>query len=108
MLPELVGDPGISSAARVRLAQPILFENSYDDFELLELPALDLLEPESLEDELEDPVLEEDEEESAAAPAGLLSPDPDLLSEAAAEMSVLPSALPVESDAFAALLPDLA
>ena len=88
----------------------ILFETNfvYDDFGLMELPALDLLEPESLDDELEDAVLEEDEEESVEDPAGLLLPDSDLLSEEAAEMSVLPSALPAESDPFAGLLPDLA
>ena len=79
-----------------------------DDFELLELPALDLPEPESLDDELDDAPLEEDDEESAVDAAGLLLLESDLPSEAAAEMSVLPSDLPAESDDLAALLPDLA
>ena len=79
----------------------------YDDFELLEFPALDLPEPESLDDELDDAVLEEDEEESAVDAAGLLLLESDFPSEAAAEMSVLPSALLAESG-LAALLPDLA
>jgi hypothetical protein len=64
-----------------------------------------LLELESLDDELDDAVLEE---ESAEDPAGLLLPESDLPSDAAAEVSVLPSALPAESDGLANLLPDLA
>ncbi|HTU50538.1 MAG TPA: hypothetical protein VMF56_08080 [Acidobacteriaceae bacterium] len=76
---------------------------SYDDFELLELPALDLPEPESLDDV----VVEEDEEESDVEAAGLLPLESDFPSDAAAEMSALPSDLPAESD-LAGLLPDLA
>ncbi len=64
-------------------------------------------EPESLDDELEDVPLEEDDEESDVDAADLLLPESDLLSEAAAEMSVLPSDLLAESD-LAVLLPDLA
>jgi hypothetical protein len=66
-----------------------------------------LPEPESLDDELDDAGLEEDED-SAEEPAGLLLPESDLPSDAAAEMSVLLSDLPAESDALAGLLPDLA
>jgi hypothetical protein len=80
--------------------------NIYDDFELLELPEFDLPEPESLDDELDDGALEE--EESAVDAEGLLLPESDLLSEAAAEISVLPSDLLAESEDFADLLPDLA
>lgn len=75
---------------------------------MLELPALVLPEPESLDDELEDAVLEEDDEESEVEAAGLLLLESDLPSDAAAEISVFPSALPAESDGFADLLPDLA
>ncbi len=81
--------------------------NSYDDFELLEIPALDFPEPESLDDELEDALFEEDDEESEVEAAGLLLLS-DLLSEAAADMSDFPSDLPAESAADAILLPDLA
>lgn len=81
----------------------------YDDLEVLELPALDLLEPELLDDILEEAVLEEEEEESVVDTEGLLLlPESDLPSDAAAEMSALPSDLPPESDALAGLLPDLA
>ena len=76
----------------------------YEDLELFELPAPDLPEPESLDDEL----LEEDEDESALDAAGLLLLESDLLSEAAAETSALPSDLLAESEDFAGLLPDLA
>jgi hypothetical protein len=83
--------------------------NNYcDDFELLELPALDLPEPESLDDELDDAVLEKDEEESDVEAADLLPPESDLLSEAAADISDFPSDLLAESDEVAGLLPDLA
>lgn len=83
--------------------------NNYcDDFELLGLPALDLPEPESLDDEFDDAELEEEEEESAVDAAGLLLPESDFPSEAAAEMSVLPSDLLAESDDVAGLFPDLA
>lgn len=78
--------------------------NSYYDFELLELPALDLPEPESLDDA----VVEEDEEESVVDAAGLLLLESDLPSDAAADMSALPSDLLAESDDLADLLPDLA
>ena len=71
---------------------------------MLELPALDLPELDSLDDA----EFAEDEEESDVDAAGLLLPESDLLSEAAAEMSALPSDLLAESDDFAGLLPDLA
>lgn len=96
------------SAARCQRSPMIPAKNFYDDFELLELPAPDLAEPESLDDELDDAVLEEEEEEPAVDAAGLLPPESDLPSEAAAEISVLPSDLPAESDDLAGLLPDLA
>lgn len=64
-------------------------------------------EPESLDDELDEALLD-DEEESDVDDAGLLLPESDLVSEADAEMSAFPSDLLVESDAFAGLLPDLA
>jgi hypothetical protein len=82
--------------------------NYDDDFELLELPALDLPEPASLDDELEELLLEEDEEESVVDAAGLLLPESGLLSEAAADVSAFPSDLPAESDEVAGLPPDLA
>lgn len=82
--------------------------NYCDDFELPELPALDLPEPESLDDELDDAELEEDEEESELDGAGLLLLESDLPSDAAAETSALPSDFPAESDDLAGLLPDLA
>jgi hypothetical protein len=87
--------------------QASLAKNYCDDFELLELPALDLPEPESLDDELDEALLD-DEEESDVDAAGLLLPESDLLSEAAAEMSDFPSNLLAESDGLAGLLPDLA
>jgi hypothetical protein len=81
--------------------------NYCDDFELLELPAFDLPEPASLDDEVEDVLSEEEDEESDVDFAALLLAESDLLSEEAAEMSALPSDLLAESD-FAGLLPDLA
>jgi hypothetical protein len=90
-----------------RLRSQASSRNYCDDFELLELPALDLPEPESLDDELEELLLEEDDDESEVDAAGLLLPESDLLSEAAADMSDFPSDLPAESD-LAGLLPDLA
>ncbi len=88
-----------------RLHSQASSNNYCDVFELLELPAFDLTEPESLDDkELE----EEDEEESAVDAAGLLLLESDLASEAAADISVLPSDLLAESEDFAGLLPDLA
>jgi hypothetical protein len=65
-----------------------------------------LPEPASLDDESDDVLLEE-EEESDVDSAGLLLPESDLLSEAAAEISALPSDFLAESD-LAGLLPDLA
>lgn len=64
-------------------------------------------EPESLDDELEDALFEEDDEESEVEAAGLLLLS-DLLSEAAGDMSDFPSDLLAESAADAILLPDLA
>jgi hypothetical protein len=90
------------------LARRSSSNNYCDDFELLELPAFDLPEPESLDDEVEELLLEEDDDESDVDAAGLLPPESDLPSEAAAEMSVLPSDLLAESDDVAGLLPDLA
>ena len=75
-------------------------------YELLDLPALDLPEPESVDDDAEDVLLAVVESDVEAA--GLLLPEPDLLSDAAAEMSALPSDLLVESDDVAGLVPDLA
>jgi hypothetical protein len=97
----------LPSAAKCKLGPAISSKNSYDDFELLELPALDLPEPESLDDELDDAVLEEDDDESDVDAAGLLPLESDLPSEAVAEISVLPSDLPAESG-LAGLLPDFA
>ncbi len=83
--------------------------NNYCDvFELLELPAFDFPEPESLDDELDDAELDEDEEESDVDAAGLPLLESALPSEAAAETSALPSDLLAESEDFAGLLPDLA
>jgi hypothetical protein len=79
-----------------------------DDFEPLELPALDLLDPESLDEELVEALFEEDDAESDVDGAGLLLPESDLLSDAATEISVFPSDLPPESDDVEGLLPDLA
>ena len=88
-----------------RLRRQFSSKNYVDVFEVL--PPLDLPEPESLDD-AEDAAFEEEEEESEADAAGLLLPESDLPSEAAAETSVLPSDLLAESDDFAGLLPDLA
>lgn len=91
-----------------RLRSQASSRNYCDDFEPLGLPALDLPELESLDDELEDAELEEDEEESEADAAGLLLPESDLLSEVVADISDFPSDLFAESDEAAGLLPDLA
>lgn len=91
-----------------RLRSQASSNNYCDDFELLELPAFDLPEPESLDDEFDDAELEEDDEESDVDAAGLPLPESDLPSEAAAETSALPSDLLAESEDFAGLLPDLA
>jgi hypothetical protein len=79
----------------------------YDGFELLELPALDLPELESFAEEPDEALLEEDEDSEVEA-AGLLLPESDLPSEAAADMSDFPSDLPAESAEDAVLLPDFA
>jgi hypothetical protein len=94
------------SWAEISRGSHVQCERYRKGYELLEFPALDLPEPESLDDEPEEVLLTVAESDVEAA--GLLLPEPDLLSEAAAEMSVLPSDLLAESDDVAGLLPDLA
>jgi hypothetical protein len=101
----MMDSPSKKNSEALPSTQPGLLKKLYDDFELLELPALDLPEPESLD---EDAALDEDEEESDVDAVGLLLPESDLPSESAAEMSDLPSDLPAESDGLAGLLPDFA